>query len=198
MVKKIVSFFVAGVVFLTLINLAWANEDALRALVKRMAKQEFVVLANNPIIVNAVQKANIETEKSLEEIIQLDNRWQGSKDMDEWVNGFIDNPCADYLKEFEEKGAGLYSEIFVMDKQGCIVGETKKTTDYWQGDEDKFIKCFAGGKGAIFISEVYFDDSTQDYLAHASIPVIDPQTKHVIGAMTVGINMDILAEQLLR
>ena len=84
-----------------------------------------------------------------------------------------------------------------MDKQGNIVAESDKTSDYWQGDEDKFIKSFAQGKGAVFIDEPVFDESSERYVVQVSVPVLEPVTKKAIGAVTVGIDLDILAEQFV-
>jgi hypothetical protein len=63
-----------------------------------------------------------------------------------------------------------------------------KTSDYWQGDEAKFIKSYSGGKGAVFVDEVKFDNSTQAYLVQVSVPVKDGDK--AIGAITFGINVD--------
>jgi hypothetical protein len=81
-----------------------------------------------------------------------------------------------------------FDEIFVMDNQGANVAMTDKTSDYWQGDEAKFIKSFNGGHGAIFVDQVKFDDSSQAYLAQVSVPVWDGDK--VIGAITFGIDVD--------
>ncbi|MBU1852429.1 MAG: PDC sensor domain-containing protein [Candidatus Omnitrophica bacterium] len=196
MAKRVTPFILAAL-FLKFISFACADEDALIGIIKRIAKQEVLVWVKNPVIVNAVREANEEATGSLDEIIQLDKRWRAIEGIDEWINGFLDNPCANYLKEIQEKDKDLYPEIFVMDKQGCIVGETDKTTDYWQGDEDKFIKSFDEGKGTIFISESQFDESTQRFLIQLSVPIIDPYSKNTIGVITVGIDLDILAERLV-
>jgi hypothetical protein len=75
-----------------------------------------------------------------------------------------------------------------MDNLGANVAMSDKTSDYWQGDEAKFVKSYNGGKGDIFIDEVKFDDSTQNYLVQVSVPV--KEGDKVIGAITFGINVD--------
>jgi hypothetical protein len=135
--------------------------------------------------------------KSLDEIMRLDNKWRATYGIDEWIGGFLNNPCAEYLKRVKrgaasESGRSLYAEIFIMDRQGNIVSETDKTTDYWQADEDKFIKSFAYGKGDIFISETIFDESTNRYLIQVSVPVLDSDNDRAIGVITVGIDLDVL------
>jgi len=51
---------------------------------------------------------------------------------------------------------------------GRQCGHDDKTTDYWQGDEAKFIRSYNNGKGEVFVDDVKFDDSTQAYLVQVS------------------------------
>jgi hypothetical protein len=66
------------------------------------------------------------------------------------------------------------------------------TTDYWQGDEAKWQETFGDGSGATHISEVEFDDSTGAYQTQVSLPLRDPETGELIGAITFGINVQSL------
>jgi hypothetical protein len=167
--------------------------------VERIAQNRFVEWAGSPIVVGAVKEANNKPVRTLSEIIQLDKKWIGGTFDQEWVKELQDNPCAVYLKQLQNEKSGgksLYSEIFVVDKQGCIVAESEKTSDYWQGDEDKFVKAFADGKGAIFIDEADYDESTKTSLIQVSVPVLDPDTGEAIGVMTIGLNIGILSEEI--
>ena len=161
-------------------------------------EKEIMVWAQNPVIVNAIKRANEKATKSLSQIIKLDERWKTTEGVDEWVGSFLNNPCATYLKTLQKEKSpqGLYAEIFVMDKQGCVVAATNKTSDYWQGDEDKFIKSYADGEGAIFINKVGYDRSIQVFsLLQVSVPVLDPDTGKAVGAITVGLDLDVFAGQ---
>lgn len=165
--------------------------------IQRIARKRFTVWAANPIVVEAVQAANKQAAKFLDEIIELDKKWtEGNQ---EWTNQFLNNRCAIYLKQLQREPGDqqdLYAEIFVMDRQGCIVAESEKTSDFWQGDEDKFVKAFADGEGAVFIDEAAYDESTGTPLIQVSVPVFDPNTGKAIGAMTVGLNLGVLDEQV--
>jgi len=72
-----------------------------------------------------------------------------------------------------------------MDAQGALVCATGATSDYWQGDEAKWIRAFDGGKGATFIDRPRRDDSAAENLAQISIPVMEKD--HAIGVLTVGV-----------
>ena len=76
-----------------------------------------------------------------------------------------------------------------MDGKGLNVGQSDVTSDYWQGDEDKWQKTFLAGAGAVHVSEVEFDESSQTYQSQFSMPIVDPATSTVIGAVTVGVDV---------
>ena len=59
-----------------------------------------------------------------------------------------------------------------------------------QGDEAKWLKSF--GAGLVFIEAAARDESTQLMQSQASLPIRDPKSGEIIGAITVGVNMDAL------
>ena len=199
--KKIFFIITAIVLSLTITNSALAKEKVLENFIKNTINNQISQLAQEPIIVNAVTEANIKADKSLAEIMQLDQKWRNADETDKWVSSFLDNRCANFLKNVQydsAKGAkGIYAEIFLMDKQGNIVAESNMTSDYWQGDEDKFIKAFNEEKGAFFIDSPAFDESTEKYLIHFSVPVLDQKTKKAIGVITIGIDIDAFAARYI-
>ncbi len=127
---------------------------------------------------------------------------QAIKELDkQWVNehltetkplqtSVLNNPAAEYLKQLKSRAGGLFEEIFVMDNKGLNLASSDVTSDYWQGDEDKFKNSFGFGGGAIFIDEVEYDESTRTYLSQISITISDPDTGNAIGAITVGVNVE--------
>ncbi len=146
---------------------------------------------NNKVLVEAIKKANTQNaQRTLDQIKAADEKWRSVKGVDETIKSYMTNSAAQFLKEVQKKSKGLYSEIFIMDFQGCNVALTNKTSDFWQGDEAKFKESYNEGKGKIFIDKAKFDDSTQSNLTQVSLPITDPNTKKVVGAITIGINID--------
>ena len=86
----------------------------------------------------------------------------------------------------------MITEIFVMDARGLNVAQSDVTSDYWQGDEAKWQDTFSKGPGAVHISEVEEDESTQTFQSQVSMSVTDPADGSVIGAITVGVNVEML------
>ena len=101
-------------------------------------------------------------------------------------------PASARLVAARDGAVGLFTEIFAMDDKGLNVAASDVTSDYWQGDEAKWKSTYAVGAGAVHISEVEFDESSQSYQAQVSVTVVDPDSGAPIGALTVGVNVEFL------
>ena len=84
-------------------------------------------------------------------------------------------------------------EAFVTDRRGAIVCAAQTTSDYWQGDEPKFVNAFKEGRGATFIDRPRFDESANANVAHISVPVMDGGK--AIGVVVVGVRVDRIARK---
>ena len=154
--------------------------------VKDLAHSTLAAYGTDPVIVAAVRAQNAEG-KSLDEIKQMDQKWIDTPGIADYMEALMTSACGKRLRDIQNS-AEYFAEIFVMDNQGANVAMTDKTSDYWQGDEAKFKKSFAGGQGAVFVDEVEFDESAQAYLVQVSVPVMDDGK--AIGAITFGIDVD--------
>lgn len=149
----------------------------------------------NPIVIAAIKKQNAATSALAEDaIIKMDKQWRAETKADKkpLIDGIAGNALSTYLKEKQSESGELISEMFVMDAKGLNVGMSNQTSDYWQGDEAKWQKSFLVGKDAVFIDEAEMDDSTATLQAQASISIVDPESGKVIGAVTLGFNLDAL------
>jgi len=142
--------------------------------------------AADKVFVGAVSAQNGQ-HLSMAEIQRRDADWTGGKG-EALVKQMLSGPCSDRLRQLTAS-MPIYGEAFVMDNQGALVCANMKTSDYWQGDEAKWQKSFNGGNGGVFIDRPRMDESAKEHLAQISLPIHDAAGK-VIGAMTVGINMD--------
>lgn len=147
----------------------------------------------DPAIVNAILAQNgAHAGLSQAQIDALDTRWRTElpSRTRPMIEAQLSNPLSRYLKDRQRGADGVITEIFVMDNRGLNVGQSDITSDYWQGDEAKWQKSF--GDNALYIEEAGRDESTQLMQSQASLPITDPDTGAVIGAITIGINLDAL------
>lgn len=147
----------------------------------------------DPVILGAVRDQNA-LNVPLSRIRAIDISWLAEADNPR-MQSLLKNPCAKTLSAFTgaRQARQGYREAFVMDNQGALVCMTRKTSDYWQGDEDKWRKGFAEGRGAVFVSAPELDDSTGAKLVHLSVPIMDGGK--AIGVLTAGIDSDLLQQR---
>jgi len=162
------------------------------------ALQEFVgndaqVIISDPDIVAAINAQNIKNSGLSEaDILALDGQWRsqiGEADAP-LITEKLNSPLSHKLVQMQEQSEGTITEIFIMDNKGLNVAQSTTTSDYWQGDEAKWQQTFSVGPNAYHISEVEEDESTQMFQSQVSHAVIDPATGKVIGAITIGINVE--------
>jgi hypothetical protein len=151
--------------------------------------------ANDPALIAAVRAQNARTASlSQSEVDTLDQAWRAEVGTSSTptITPVLDNATADFLRKRVEEGEGTLTEAFVMDARGLNVAVSSVTSDYWQGDEDKYSMTYPKGPGAVHFSDVEFDESSQTYQAQISIPLVDTATNEVVGALTVGVNAEAL------
>lgn len=160
---------------------------------KSFVESDVMTWAQSAQVINAISAQNSETAgSSQEQIMAWDTQWReevGRSDQP-LISEVMGRPLSVFLGEQVAASGGRITEIFVMDALGLNVAASDVTSDYWQGDEDKFSKSYGAGAGAVFVDEVEFDESSQSYQGQVSISLTDPATGEVIGAMTVGLNAE--------
>ena len=139
-----------------------------------LAKDILAPIGQDKVIVMAVKAQNKKGNSV----------WKGEDAIADFMEPILNSKTADHLREIVGEHPFLW-EIFVMDNQGANVAMTDKTGDYWQGDEAKFQKSFADGKGAVFVDEPEFDESFGTNVLQISLPVMD--RGKAIGAITFGV-----------
>jgi hypothetical protein len=170
---------------------ALANEY--EAQLKELATSQLAGWGQDPFLHAAIVAQNAANAGLTEDdIIALDKTWRaevGASDAP-LINRVLSSPASEQLRKNKDAAAGLITEVFVMDNRGLNVAQSDVTSDYWQGDEDKWQASFGAGAGAIHIGEVELDESTQTYQSQISIAISDDAG--VIGAITFGINLEAL------
>jgi len=151
----------------------------------------------DPVVVDAVKAQNTKhAGLTPDKIDALDKQWRAETKAPAkpLINEVMGNPLSAFLKKKEAEGKGLVTEIFVMDNKGLNVGQSDITSDYWQGDEAKWQKTYSVGPTAVFVDKVEKDESTQKFQTQVSISIVDPAGGAVIGAVTVGLDVEMLME----
>ena len=172
-----------------------ACADDYRSAMQSYLETRIMGWASDPVLIDAVLAQNARTaDLTQAEIDALDLTWRaevGTSDAPT-ITPVIAGPAADFLRARVADAGGTMTEVFVMDARGLNVAASEATSDFWQGDEDKFTQTFSVGPGAVHFGEIAFDEFSQRYQGQVSIALTDPATRTVIGAMTVGLDAESL------
>jgi hypothetical protein len=184
-------FLVTGAAIATLFlsTGAQAQEAISAEAAKSLINEHVTSWLADATVTDAIIKQNA-NHANLDEasIIALDKKWRA--DDETLISTTTHNALSTFLKGKQDASEGLFTEIFIMDDKGLNVGQSALTSDYWQGDEAKWQKTYAMGAGAVHVSEVEFDESTQSYQVQISTTI--SQDGHPIGAMTLGVNAEMI------
>jgi hypothetical protein len=177
---------------LALATVTHAQNATYRQFVEELLEANIKTWLQEPAVIDGIKSQNTRhTTLTQDDIQRLDQQWRTERQSNEqpFINGVLANSTSSFLKEIKEKNAGLFSEIFVMDNKGLNVGQSDVTSDYWQGDEDKWQQTYLEGPGTLFIGKREFDESSGKFLIQISVSVVDPDTQETIGAATIGVNL---------
>jgi hypothetical protein len=164
---------------------------------KQLASTKVAGWASNPAVIAAINAQNAKhASLSQDDIVKLDNTWRAEVKSSggTMTKTVLDNELSTYLKKVKAESQGLYTEIFVMDNKGLNVGQSDVTSDYWQGDEAKWQKTYSLGPKTVHVGKVSTDESSQALQSQLSMTITDPATGKAIGAITVGVNVEMLVE----
>jgi hypothetical protein len=151
--------------------------------------KEIKLIAAKPEVIEAVKASNAR-QLSKERVLELDEKWIKLKGRLPEADQ-IKNSKASALLATEMNMQNYFKEAILTGNQGETVAMNIVTTDYWQGDEEKFTAIFdtnlPSRKPDSHISRARWDDSTKAMIAQVSVPVYDGD--HMIGTLTVGVDL---------
>lgn len=151
--------------------------------------KEIKAIATKPEVIEAVKASNMR-QLSKERLLELDEKWVKLKGRLPEAEQ-IKNSKISTLLATEMNKQTYFKEAILTGNQGETVAMNLVTTDYWQGDEEKFTAIFdtnlPSRKPDSHISRARWDESTKAMIAQVSVPVYDGDT--MIGTLTVGVDL---------
>lgn len=169
--------------------------EAPQEAILEILESEIKPLSRLTSVISAIRQQNVRHSRmSPDQITALDQAWrQETKILKQpLINSILEKNISLELQSIRNSSNGLITEIIAVDNKGLNVGISDVTSDYWQGDEDKWQKTLLKGPEAVFVSEAGIDESTQQFQIQISVTVVDPETSLGIGSLTVGIDLDLL------
>lgn len=146
-------------------------------------------MALNPVLIQAVRRQNAE-KAAINIVKQLDDEWKAAEGLTPFKRSLQQSSAGQMLRRYVARNPSL-NEAFLTDNQGANVAAFPATSDYWQGDEEKWTGSFNEGDGRMFLGPVERDESTNTMAVQVSAPLF--HQGETIGVLVVGVTLDYLS-----
>ncbi|HDY65043.1 MAG TPA: HAMP domain-containing histidine kinase [Phycisphaerae bacterium] len=114
----------------------------------------------------------VKAKRPDKELAKLDREWPNLSMDSSPLRKVLRNPTSDILKVILDENDRL-TEILVTDRFGQLIAATQQTTDFYQGDEEWWQKCYNDGRGEIYVPYIDYDRSSKAWAVDLCIPIMD-------------------------
>lgn len=148
-------------------------------------------LSLNDTLRGELAQVNAASNRNLTELERLDLQWQGTgRGTTTLVQSVLNHTFSEELREFQN-AFPEHLEMLVTDRQGANVAATYHPSDYFQADEKWWQEAYNDGHGSLFISQPQFDQSSQAIVLLIASPVVDPDTREVLGILSTTLDFKV-------
>ncbi|HVN18784.1 MAG TPA: cache domain-containing protein [Dongiaceae bacterium] len=159
------------------------------------------VIANTSGPIEAVissnrQYQNLSEEAVTQKIASIEQDWETAK-ADALAERILTSDLAGQLRRLKELNPTLL-KITVADGTGSTVAATDRPARYSLNDPNLWRELAAGGRGAIRMSDLRYDDQSRLYYLSIAYPILQQGTGRFIGAVIATVDLDPLFRQLNR
>ena len=160
-----------------------------------------ITLSNTNNIKQALTLSNSEFDiltkvEREQKITKLNEKWKETKNVtDPFIQTYMTNPIASYLRKQQEKIPTEYGEIFLTNRYGAMIATTAQLTTLAHAHKYWWIASYYDGKGRIFFDDRGFDKSVKGYVLGVVVPIMDESK--VIGILKCNLNIIGALNQIL-
>jgi hypothetical protein len=144
-------------------------------------------IAGEPSIVDAVTAANrsyagISEEAIAARIQKIEGQWD-TPNADLLVKDMMSSRASRWLQQQRTLNPRLL-KIIVADENGAAVAATGKPLQYVKADQEHWQAVYAGGKGAVTVTDVRYDERSQSDYVDIAVPVLEEGSGRFVGVVS--------------
>jgi len=144
-------------------------------------------IAGDPNILDAVKAANrqyggMDEEAIAAQIQKIEGQWDTPK-ADLLVKDMMSSRPSRWLQQQGTLNRRLL-KIIVADENGAAVAATGKPLHYLEADQEHWRAVYAGGKGALNVTDVRYDQLSQSDYVEIAVPVLEEGSGRFVGAVS--------------
>lgn len=110
--------------------------------------------------------------------------------------GFINQRTLMYIQNWLTIRPGEYNNILVTDERGALVAGVSPDAKYLHGDELWWKEAYAGGRGGLYVSDIY-QQAPGVYLLDIAVPILDDARKRAVGVVKFEVRRDSLMKAIM-
>jgi len=143
-------------------------------------------IAGDTAIADAVkasdrQYTGVGEEATAARLQRIEGQWD-TPNTDSLVKDMMSSRVSRWLQQQRSVNRRLL-KIIVSDENGAAVAATGKPVHYVEADQQRWQAVYASGKGAVNVTEVRYDASTQSDYVDIAVPVLEEDSGRFIGAV---------------
>lgn len=170
-------------------DLSASEQETIKRIVMPWLK---LIRSNKDLLAAVLHQNETNRTKSVNQLTKIDEQWQLAFKVGDlnFPKSLVSQPESQWLKKLAISAKDLLSEIIVMDERGYNVAMVDMTSDYWQGDEAKFLEVYAKTPQTLYFDKIKYDASSKRFQVQVSAPLLDAKNQKPIGAITLGLDVD--------
>jgi signal transduction histidine kinase len=159
-------------------------------------------IATAPLAVRAVvDEANRsyrgDTQAVRARLLERSRQWERYRaGVDQSMPDFINRGTLLFLREWAVTRADTYQNILVTDNRGALLASARPVVGFLHGDELWWREAFDGGRGRIYVSDIY-EETPGVYLLDIAAPVLDSTGARAIGVVKLELRRDNLMKAVM-
>jgi len=147
---------------------------------------EVGAITSDPTVLDAITSsshasANLAEEAKAAKIADIEKKWD-TPDADALAKSILSSRTSEALRHRRELDPRLL-KLVVLDGNGTPVAATDKPQHYAPVNEVFWQGVSANGKGAVYVSDVMYDEQSKSNYVSIGVPVLDPASKRFVGAL---------------
>jgi len=127
------------------------------------------------------QYTGVGEEATAARLQRIEGQWD-TPNTDSLVKDMMSSRVSRWLQQQRSVNRRLL-KIIVSDENGAAVAATGKPVHYVEADQQRWQAVYASGKGAVNVTEVRYDASTQSDYVDIAVPVLEEDSGRFIGAV---------------
>ena len=147
---------------------------------------ELAGITSDPTVLDAVVNSNraaahLSEQVKTAKIADVEKKWD-TAEAEALSRDILASRASDVLRNRRELSPSLL-KLVVLDENGIPVAATDKPRHYAPVNEVFWQGVSAKGRGAVYVSDVMYDEQSKSYYVSAGVPVLDPASKRFVGAV---------------